>query len=57
MTKDLAEMPMQDRYQHLHAVISGKRFLNKQGLANEMPFFSKLGAALKEIVGPDAKED
>ncbi|WP_281494966.1 DUF1788 domain-containing protein [Marinobacter sp. S6332] len=32
-------MPMQDRFQHLHSVISGQRFLNKQGLGNEVPFF------------------
>ncbi len=30
---------MQDRLQHLVAVISGQRFLNKQGLGNEVPFF------------------
>ena len=30
---------MQDRFQHLFAVISGRRFLNKQGLGNEVPFF------------------
>ena len=39
MTADIAKMPMQDRYQHLFAVISGQRFLNKQGLGNEIPFF------------------
>ncbi|WP_366836360.1 DUF1788 domain-containing protein [Nitrosomonas sp.] len=32
-------MPMQDRFQHLFAVISGQRFLKKQGLGNEVPFF------------------
>lgn len=30
---------MQDRFQHLFAVISGQRFLNRQGLGNEIPFF------------------
>ena len=30
---------MQERFQHLFAVISGQRFLNKQGLGNEVPFF------------------
>jgi hypothetical protein len=30
---------MQQRFQHLFAVISGQRFLNKQGLGNEVPFF------------------
>lgn len=39
MSKDIARMPMQDRFQHLHSVISGQRFLNKQGLGNEVPFF------------------
>ncbi|MGB2058430.1 MAG: DUF1788 domain-containing protein [Alcanivorax sp.] len=32
-------MPMQDRLQHLVSVVSGQRFLNKQGLGNEVPFF------------------
>ncbi|MCA1786642.1 MAG: DUF1788 domain-containing protein [Desulfobacteraceae bacterium] len=35
----MAKMPMQDRLQHLFAVISGQRFLKKQGLGNEVPFF------------------
>lgn len=39
MTADIARMPIQDRFQHLFAVISGQRFLNKQGLGNEVPFF------------------
>lgn len=39
MTKDAAKMVMQDRFQHLFAVISGQRFLKKQGLGNEVPFF------------------
>jgi hypothetical protein len=30
---------MQDRFQHLFAVISSRRFLDKQGLGNEVPFF------------------
>jgi hypothetical protein len=30
---------MKDRFEHLFAVISGERFLNKQGLGNEVPFF------------------
>lgn len=30
---------MPDRFQQLFAVISGQRFLNKQGLGNEVPFF------------------
>ncbi|MBC8504020.1 MAG: DUF1788 domain-containing protein [Chloroflexi bacterium] len=32
-------MPMKDRFQHLFDVVSGQRFLNKQGLGNEVPFF------------------
>lgn len=32
-------MPMQDRFNHLLDVISGQRFLQKQGLGNEVPFF------------------
>lgn len=39
MTADIARMPMQERFQHLFAVMSGQRFLNKQGLGNEVPFF------------------
>mgnify|MGYP005829971587 CR=1 FL=1 len=39
MTADVARMPIQERFQHLFAVISGQRFLNKQGLGNEVPFF------------------
>jgi hypothetical protein len=36
---DLSEKPIQERFQHLLAVISGDRFLNMQGLGNEVPFF------------------
>jgi hypothetical protein len=32
-------MSMQEIFQHLFNVISGSRFLNKQGLGNEVPFF------------------
>ncbi len=32
-------MPMDERFYHLFAVISGQRFLSKQGLGNEVPFF------------------
>lgn len=39
MTADIARMPMQNRFQHLLAVISGEHFLNRQGLGNEVPFF------------------
>lgn len=36
---DIAKMPMQDRFEHIFSVISGQRFLKKQGLGNEVPFF------------------
>lgn len=39
MSKDIARMSIQDRFQHLYSVVSGQRFLNKQGLGNEVPFF------------------
>ncbi len=32
-------MGLQDRFNHLFLVISGQRFLKKQGLGNEVPFF------------------
>jgi len=35
----MSKMSMQDKFQHLYAVISGQRFLKKQGLGNEVPFF------------------
>ena len=39
MTTDKAAMPIQDRLQHLFAVISSQRFRSRQGLGNEVPFF------------------
>ncbi len=36
---DTAVLPLGERFQHLFSVISGQRFLNKQGLGNEVPFF------------------
>ena len=39
MTADIASMSIQDRFNHLLEVISGQRFLKKQGLGNEVPFF------------------
>ncbi|MGI6303099.1 MAG: DUF1788 domain-containing protein [Verrucomicrobiota bacterium] len=39
MTADIARKPIQERFQHLFDVISGERFLAKQGLGNEVPFF------------------
>ena len=39
MMTDMETRPIQERYQHLMAVISGERFLKKLGLGNEVPFF------------------
>lgn len=39
MTPDNAKMSMQERAQHLFAVVSSERFLNKTSLNNEVPFF------------------
>ena len=39
MSKDKEHSPIPERFQHLKAVISGQRFLQKQGLGNEVPFF------------------
>jgi len=39
MSADLTQSPFPERFQHLLKVISGQRFLNKQGLGNEVPFF------------------
>lgn len=39
MGVDLETQPLQERFQHLLSVISGDRFLRKQGLGNEVPFF------------------
>lgn len=39
MTVAPATRSVQDRYKHLRAVISSPRFLKKQGLGNEVPFF------------------
>ncbi|MFH0998039.1 MAG: DUF1788 domain-containing protein [Pseudomonadota bacterium] len=39
MIQDIGNKPIQDRFKHLLAVISGQRFLQKQGLGNEVPFF------------------
>jgi hypothetical protein len=37
--KNFNKLTIQDRYEHLLAVISSQRFLQKQGLGNEVPFF------------------
>ena len=39
MNSDSTEEKNQKRFQHLLSVISSKRFLEKQGLGNEVPFF------------------
>ena len=39
MKSDIETMPMQEKFMHLFDVISGQRFLTKQGLGNEVPFF------------------
>lgn len=39
MKPDLDNLTMQERFQHLYDVISGQRFLKKEGLGNEVPFF------------------
>ena len=39
MVKDIASKPLKTRFGHLETVISGDRFLKKQGLGNEVPFF------------------
>ena len=39
MAKNISRDGMPERFKHLRAVISGQRFLSKQGLGNEIPFF------------------
>lgn len=39
MTVATTTLSPQDRYQHLLTVIASERFLKKQGLGNEVPFF------------------
>lgn len=39
MIADRDTMSIQDRFQHLTDVLAGERFLKKQGLGNEVPFF------------------
>jgi hypothetical protein len=36
---DIMRRSLKDRFTHLFTVISGERFLKKQGLGNEVPFF------------------
>lgn len=39
MTVSMEKQALSERLQHLFTVISGQRFLQKQGLGNEVPFF------------------
>ncbi|OPY81705.1 MAG: hypothetical protein A4E70_01071 [Syntrophus sp. PtaU1.Bin005] len=39
MTPDMERRPLSERFQHLLALISSNRFLKRQGLGNEIPFF------------------
>ena len=39
MVRDIAKEPLKKRFEHLETVISSDRFLKKQGLGNEVPFF------------------
>lgn len=39
MSSDLEYKPMLERFQHLLTLISSERFLKRQGLGNEVPFF------------------
>lgn len=39
MSVELESRPLQERFQHLLTLISSERFLKRQGLGNEVPFF------------------
>lgn len=39
MNPDMERRPLAERFQHLLALISSDRFLKRQGLGNEIPFF------------------
>jgi len=39
LLKDITAKPLKTRFEHLETVISSDRFLKKQGLGNEVPFF------------------
>lgn len=39
MNADTSTKTLQERFDHLVSVISGERFLKKEGLGNEIPFF------------------
>ena len=39
MSQNIAHVSIKERFSHLYTVISSARFLKKQGLGNEIPFF------------------
>ena len=39
MKTDINQQPLNERIHHLETVVSSQRFLTKQGLGNEVPFF------------------
>jgi len=39
MSRDWESMNLKDRYDHISQVLQSDRFLNKEGLGNEVPFF------------------
>lgn len=39
MKSNEIKIPIEKRFRHLHSVISGRRFREKQGIGNEIPFF------------------
>ena len=39
MSVEMENRPVSERFEHLLSLISGERFLTKQGLGNEVPFF------------------
>ena len=54
--KDISTRPIPERFQHLLQLIASPRFLQKQGLGNEVPFFicpfdPKEAAAMQQMAG------
>lgn len=39
MARNMAEQPLEERFEHLETVIASDRFRQRQGLGNEVPFF------------------
>ena len=39
MRKELEHAPMADRFRHLETLLGSTRFLNREGLGKEVPFF------------------